>query len=179
MEFDDGEDDEQQANANHDPLTVNLTNLIENNQKQGRKMPESNHNNEQKHITNNTDDRPTLKGNEHKLLNRPGTRDSRRSSMRGSIKPQDIGNKQQPSNNMLFDFFKSLDYRPDTANQGTVRASYKSGASLYNLYGVPGQKPGDKGQVFIQSQEGFDKDLPPVRLSANQRDSLVGDFQEL
>jgi len=65
--------------------------------------------------------------------------------MRGSQKPQDIGSKQQPANNALFDFFKSLDYRPDTVNQGTVRASYKSGDSFYNLYGVPGQKPGDKG----------------------------------
>ena len=31
MEFGDGEDDEQQSKADHDPLTVNLTNLIENN----------------------------------------------------------------------------------------------------------------------------------------------------
>lgn len=50
---------------------------------------------------------------------------------------------------------------------------------MYNLYAIPGQKPGDKGQIFIQSQEGFDKDLPPVRLSEHQRDSLVNDFTEL
>ena len=78
-----------------------------------------------------------------------GVRGSRRGSMRGSQKPQDIDNRAQPGNNMLFDFFKSLDYRPDQMNQGTVRASYKSGENFYNLYGVPGQKPGDKGQVFI------------------------------
>jgi hypothetical protein len=41
------------------------------------------------------------------------------------------------------------------------------------LYGVPGIKPGDKGKVFIQSQDGFDKDLPPVRLEDDQRDELI------
>jgi hypothetical protein len=79
----------------------------------------------------------------------------------------------------LFDFFKSLDYKPGVPNNQTVRASYKSGRGSYNLYGVPGSKPGDKGQVFIQSQDGFDKDLPPVRLSDKQRDQLINNFQEL
>lgn len=31
----------------------------------------------------------------------------------------------------------------------------------------------------MQSQKGFDNDLPPVRLSEKQRDHLVKDFQEL
>lgn len=42
----------------------------------------------------------------------------------------------------LFDFFKSLDYNPSKVNQGTVRASYKTGNETYNIYGVPGQVPG-------------------------------------
>lgn len=70
-----------------------------------------------------------------------------------------------------------MDYTPGVANnQGTVRASYKSGRGSYNLYGVPGVKPGDKGKVFIQSQDGFDKDLPPVRLEDDQRDELINNF---
>ena len=80
---------------------------------------------------------------------------------------------------MLIEFFKNLEYRPDQSKTGTVRASYRAGDQMYNLYAIPGQKPGDKGQIFIQSQEGFDKDLPPVRLSEHQRDSLVNDFTEL
>ena len=53
--------------------------------------------------------------------------------------------KDQP-NNQLFDFFKSLDYRPDNKNEkSTVRASYKSGRASYSLFGVPSQKPGEKG----------------------------------
>ena len=56
-----------------------------------------------------------------------------------------------PGNSILTDFFKSLDYRPEQMNKGTVRASYKTGDSFYNLYGIPGRKPGDRGQVFIQS----------------------------
>lgn len=31
----------------------------------------------------------------------------------------------------------------------TVRASYKTGDATYSLYGVPGKKPGEKGQVFV------------------------------
>jgi hypothetical protein len=60
-----------------------------------------------------------------------------------------------------------------------VRASYKSGSTQYNLYAIPGQKPGDKGQVFVQSNEGFENDLPPVRLSDRERDGLINEFQEL
>ena len=81
---------------------------------------------------------------------------------------------KDPGNNQLFDFFKSLDYRPDNKNEkSTVRASYKSGRASYSLFGVPSQKPGEKGQVYVQSQDGFNKDLPPVRLSENQRDELM------
>ena len=48
-----------------------------------------------------------------------------------------------------------------------------------SLYAVPGQKPGDKGQIYMQSQEGFNYDLPPVRLSEKERDHLVQQIQEL
>jgi len=47
--------------------------------------------------------------------------------------------------NTLFEFFKSLDYRPGVAKTSTVRASYKAGTQQYNLFAIPGQKPGDKG----------------------------------
>lgn len=40
--------------------------------------------------------------------------------------------------NTLFEFFKSLDYRPGVDNSGTVRASYKAGRASYNLFAIPG-----------------------------------------
>jgi hypothetical protein len=76
------------------------------------------------------DDRPTIKGNAYKVL---------QGSKRKSIKPP-TEEEQYPT--ALFDFFKSLDYNPSQANQGTVRASYKTGNETYNIYGVPGQVPG-------------------------------------
>lgn len=60
-----------------------------------------------------------------------------------------------------------------------MRASYRSGRASYNLYGVPAKKPGEKSQVFVQSQDGFDRDLPPVRLSGEQTAQLVNQFKEL
>lgn len=78
------------------------------------------------------DDRPTLKGNAYKVL-------SGVSNKRKSIKPP-TEEEQYPT--ALFDFFKSLDYNPTAQNQGTVRASYKTGNETYNIYGAPGQIPG-------------------------------------
>jgi len=80
------------------------------------------------------------------------TNESERASLRNSDKSKkrasQLGRDQYGST--LFDFFKSLDYTPGVVkNQGTVRASYKSGRGSYNLYGVPGTKPGEKGKVFI------------------------------
>ena len=73
-------------------------------------------------------------------------RDSTKSKKRAS----QLGRDQ--NGQTLFDFFKSLDYKPGvTNNTGTVRASYRAGRDSYSLYGVPGNKPGDKGKVFIQS----------------------------
>lgn len=31
----------------------------------------------------------------------------------------------------------------------------KDGA-VYQLYGLPGKKPGDQGEIFMQSQRGFE-----------------------
>ena len=86
--------------------------------------------------------------------------------------------KSDSQDNTLFEFFNSLEYRPNQARQ-SLRASYRAGETTYTLSAIPGMKQGDKGQIFIQSQDGFDNDLPPVRLSDKQRDLLINDFQEL
>jgi hypothetical protein len=39
---------------------------------------------------------------------------------------------------MLIEFFKNLEYRPDQSKTGTVRASYRAGDQMYNLYAIPG-----------------------------------------
>lgn len=90
-----------------------------------------------------------------------------------------IANKKSKHDMDLLEFFNSLDFNPEKNIKGTVRASYKKGNQSYNLYAIPGQKPGDKGQVFIQSQKGFDNDLPPVRISDQQRDELVKEFKQI
>lgn len=110
---------------------------------------------------------------------RQSRRSSRRGSKRDSVRAKDILGVNKAEDNTLFDFFKSLDFRPNQASSGTVRASYKSGRGSYSLYGVAGQRPGDKGQIFVQSQEGFDRNLPPMKLTERQRDNLISDFQEL
>lgn len=165
MEFDDGiEDDKTDKDAKQGKptaaqaddiqgLTISMENLLGGNKKPplGRKVVPG-------------DDRDTMKAPEHALFRRP-SRGSRRG--RDSKKPHDIqSNDQYPD--ALFEFFKSLDYNPNNVNQGTVRASYRSGRASYNLYGVPAKKPGEKSQVFVQSQEGFDRDMPPIRLSGEQ-----------
>jgi hypothetical protein len=96
--------------------------------------------------------------------------EARRSSDRSKKRSSIIQNVEDTT---LFEFFKSLEWKPNQGIQSTVRASYKAGNSQYNLYAVPGQKPGDKGQIYMQSQEGFNYDLPPVRLSEKERDHLV------
>jgi len=135
-------------------LTVNLNNLVE----------KSEDSSQQKNITNQGSQGPESDQQPR------GSRKSQRRSNR----PTDIDSNDQFSNT-LFDFFKSLDYQPKVVGT-TVRASYKSGRESYNLYGYPATKPGEKGQVYIQSQEGFNKDLPPVRLSEDQRDKLIQNF---
>ena len=95
---------------------------------------------------------------------------ARRSSDRSKKRSSIVQNVEDAT---LFEFFKSLEWKPNQGIQSTVRASYKAGNSQYNLYAVPGQKPGDKGQIYMQSQEGFNYDLPPVRLSEKERDHLV------
>lgn len=180
MEFDDGDDDDRtdremiqcqppKANGaaigNNEGLTVSMENLLGG--ADHGKPPTG-----KKAVP--VDDRPTVKSPEHQLLKRP----SRGSRRRDSKKPHDIQSNEQYSE-ALFEFFKSLDYDPNKANQGTVRASYRSGRASYNLYGVPAKKPGEKSQVFVQSQDGFDRDLPPVRLSGEQTAQLVNQFKEL
>ena len=97
MEF----DDDEEPPVQQDPLTVNLTNLIEINSK----------NNKQTTITNPANsDRPTVKAND--FASNRSSRKSRRSK-RGSQRPSDITKGQDPGqNSVLFDFFKSLDFNP-------------------------------------------------------------------
>ena len=159
MEFEEGEDedvddkvDTEVAMKQDDKLTISMENLLGGGQTKDQGTPAL-----------PVDDRPTIKSPEHQLIKRL----SRRSRKRDSRRPHDIqSNDQYPE--ALFEFFKSLDYDPNRANQGTVRASYRSGRASYNLYGVPAKKPGEKSQVFVQSQDGFDRDMPPVRLSVEQ-----------
>lgn len=179
MEFDDGiEDDKTDKGMVHGSppkptaaqadeiqgLTISMENLLGGNKKPplGRRVVPG-------------DDRDTMRAPGHPILSRP-SRGSKRG--RDSKKPHDIqSNDQYPD--ALFEFFKSLDYNPNNVNQGTVRASYRSGRASYNLYGVPAKKPGEKSQVFVQSQEGFDRDMPPIRLSGEQTAQLVTQFKEL
>ena len=45
------------------------------------------------------------------------------------------------------------------------------------FYGVSAAKEGEQGQIFMQTKEGFEKNLPPVRLSMEQRKSMMDDFE--
>ena len=38
-------------------------------------------------------------------------------------------------------------------------------------------KEGEQGEIFMQTKEGFDKNLPAVRLSEQQRKSMIDDFE--
>lgn len=61
-----------------------------------------------------------------------------------------------------------------------VRASYKNNKGQeYQLYGVPGAGQNREGVIFMQTQQGFKQNLPPLRLSATERDALLSDFSEL
>jgi hypothetical protein len=54
-----------------------------------------------------------------------------------------------------------------------VRASYQNNKGQeYQLYGIRGTGDKQEGVVFMQTQQGFDQNLPPLRLSAEERDEL-------
>lgn len=57
---------------------------------------------------------------------------------RSSTQVQDINESKVQQDNMLIEFFKNLEYRPDQSKTGTVRASYRAGDQMYNLYAIPG-----------------------------------------
>ena len=63
------------------------------------------------------------------------------------------------------DFFKSLDYNPLQAQKSTLRTSYRADGTEYTVFGVPAQRPGMKSEILIQSSDGFDRNVPPVRMS--------------
>lgn len=93
MEFDDGNSE----SAEKRNLTVNLGNLVDErvNSEDGNKS-----------MTIIDEDK--IKSSASNKSRKSSKRDSYRSSKRESIKATDILN----NNNTLFDFFKSLDYRP-------------------------------------------------------------------
>ena len=93
MEFDDGNSE----SAGKRNLTVNLGNLVDE-----RVYSED----VNKSMTIIDEDK--IKSNISSKSRKSSKRDSYRSSKRESIKATDILN----NNNTLFDFFKSLDYRP-------------------------------------------------------------------
>jgi hypothetical protein len=61
--------------------------------------------------------------------------------------------------------------------RSTVRTSYKVDGAAYNLYGVPAAGPGLKSEILIQSQEGFDRNVPPVRMSEDQFGQLMREIK--
>ena len=59
-----------------------------------------------------------------------------------------------------------------------MRASFKDkDGQVYELYGVPGAQK-ENGEIFVQTQDGINRALPPVRLSNQQRYSLLQDLAE-
>ena len=53
--------------------------------------------------------------------------------------------------------WNNLDKKKETNKKKTIRTSYKmKDGAVYQLYGLPGKKPGDQGEIFMQSQRGFE-----------------------
>ena len=58
-----------------------------------------------------------------------------------------------------------------------VRASYQNKKGQeYQLYGIRGTGDNHEGVIYMQTQKGFEMDLPPLKLSDNERESLLGTF---
>ena len=64
--------------------------------------------------------------------------------------------------------------------RATIRTSYKmQNGVVYQLYGLPGKQPGDEGEILMQTQRGFEQNLPPMRLSMQQKGSLINEIANL
>lgn len=59
-----------------------------------------------------------------------------------------------------------------------IRTSYKDkNGEMYQLFGIAGDSGHE--EIYLQTQKGFEDNLPPVRLSQKERQSLFQEYNEM
>lgn len=82
-------------------------------------------------------------------------------------------------NDQLVHFFTSLENGYQDVNNSTLKLNLNFGDTSFSLYGVPAKDGTGKGEIFLQNQEGMERDAPPMKLTAEQREQLINDIIDL